>query len=319
MGWRWLVLIGLAIGQGTVAYAQDAGHAVSAQVEDGWLTLEPGGAPLGEVLDAIGAAGDFRVTVRGSLAQNVERGFVNAPLEEAIRALVAGHSLIVLRAAPAAGAAIGDVTEIRVGANPDAVAQAAPVDVAEDAALVETDGEDSAELARLEREEAYRQAVRDYVPPTPEELTEALSAPDTKERVIAVPKVGVLSPVEAIAVLEDALADEQDALVRSRAVAVLTRLEGQDADRMLRQRALEDDDAELRTQAINAIASSRGERAVNVLARAMRRDPDPEVRLSAVRALGRIDGAWTRNYLARAARSLDPELRKAAEEALGGR
>jgi HEAT repeat protein len=43
------------------------------------------------------------------------------------------------------------------------------------------------------------------------------------------------------------------------------------------------------------------------------------VRLAAVRALSRIDGEWTRNYLARAARTLDPELRQAAEEALAGR
>jgi HEAT repeats len=320
MSVRWLVVLTLAIGQGAAAHAQEAGHGVSVRVEDGRLTLNPVGAPLAEVLDAIGAAGDFTVTVRGELAEPVHQVLTDEPLEEAVRALVGAHSLVVLRAAPAAGATVGAISGIRVRANPDAVAEAEAQDVAEDAASqAEAGGEDSAELTRLEREDAYRQAVRDYVPPTPEELTEALRAPDAEDRIIAVPKVGVLEPGEAIAVLERALAEDQDALVRSRAVAALTRIEGQDADRMLRQRALEDGDAELRAQAVNAVASSRGERSVNVLARALREDPDREVRLAAVRALGRIDGDWTRNYLARAARTLDPELRKAAEEALAGR
>jgi hypothetical protein len=85
---RWLAVLTLAVGQGGAACAQEAGHGVSARIEDGLLTLEPGGAPLAVVLDAIGAAGDFTVTVRGTLAEPVHGALADAPLEEAVRALV---------------------------------------------------------------------------------------------------------------------------------------------------------------------------------------------------------------------------------------
>ena len=49
-------------------------------------------------------------------------------------------------------------------------------------------------------------------------------------------------------------AEEDDPLVRSRAVAALTRLDGPGARGLLRERALADEDAELRMQALNALA-----------------------------------------------------------------
>jgi len=99
-------------------------------------------------------------------------------------------------------------------------------------------------------------------------------------------------------------------------VATLARLEGPDARRLLRQRALADDHLDLRTQALNTLARSEGERAINVLAQALRQDPEPKVRINAIRALGRLGGERARRTLERAARDLDPAIGTAAERAL---
>ena len=320
-GWLAIALaLGLGSGQIAVAFADEVAGAagVAARIDDGRLTVRPQGAPLADVLRAIGAAGGFEVILRGPLTEPVDEDIARVPLEEAVRALVGSHGLMVLRAAPSADQTQGDVVEIRVRARGGATAQdLAPSDPGQAAAQEGVAWQE--EIDPAERREAYRQAVGDYVPPTREELTLALSAPATEDRIVAVPKVGMLAPGEAVAVLEDALSEDQDALVRSRAVAALTRLEGPAAGRLLRQRALEDADPDLRSQAINAIATSRGERSVNVLARAMREDPDPEIRRVAIQALGRVEGDWARRYLERAARTLDPELRSVAEQALAER
>jgi hypothetical protein len=314
----WLaVALTLCLGIGAVAQADEAPAGVVARIDDGRLTLQPYGAPLAEVLKAIGAAGGFAVVLRGPLAEPVEQELADVPLEDAIRSLVGAHGLIVLRAAPHGDQTVGEVAEIRVRARPRAASGVASPDPAP--APPQNDVAGQQELSPAERQQAYRAAVLAYVPPTREELFVALSAPATEDRVVAVPKVGVLSPDEALTVLEGALAEDQDALVRSRAVAALTRLEGPAADRLLRQRAIEDADADLRAQALNAIATSRGERSVNVLARALRQDPDPQIREVAIRALGRIEGEWARRYLERAARTLDRQLRRVAEETLAER
>jgi hypothetical protein len=321
-GWLAIALaLGLGSGQVAVALADEvpgAAAGVAVRIDDGRLTLQPHGAPLAEVLRAIGEAGGFEVILRGSLAEPVNEELADLPLEDAIRTLVGAHGLMVLRAAPSTDQTLGDIAEIRVRARGDASAQdlarSEPVQAAPQEDVVRQE-----EIDPAERQEAYRRAVRDYVPPTREQLTLALSAPATEDRIVAVPKVGMLPAGEAVKVLEDALSDDQDALVRSRAVAALTRLKGPAAGRLLRQRAIEDADADLRAQAINAIATSRGERSVNVLARAIRQDPDPEIRRVAVRALGRIEGDLARRHLERATREGDPEISRAAEQALAAR
>jgi len=128
-------------------------------------------------------------------------------------------------------------------------------------------------------------------------------------RVAAVPKVGALAPGAAVDIRSGVLAEEDDPLVRSRAVDALTRLEGPGARGLLRERGLGDEDAGLRTQALNALATSAGERSINVLGRALRDDPEPEVRMGAISALQRVGGDW-------ASRDLDPEISAAAEQAL---
>ena len=50
------------------AAAEDAPAGVEARVTEGRLTLQADGAPLAEVLRAIGAAGGFEVVLRGAFA-----------------------------------------------------------------------------------------------------------------------------------------------------------------------------------------------------------------------------------------------------------
>jgi HEAT repeat protein len=168
----------------------------------------------------------------------------------------------------------------------------------------------------VDTEEAYRQAVLDYVPPSKDDLLLELEEPDPAARVAAVSKVGSLQPREAIEVISHVFSNEEDMTVHSRAVAALSRLDAPGARGLLRDLALGDDDAGLRMQALNALASSRGERAINVVNQALRRDPEPGVRMSAIRALGRVGGNWARRALERAARDVDPAISLAAEEAL---
>ena len=267
--------------------------AVEAVVTSGRLTLQADGTPLAEVLRAIGAAGGFEVVLRGAFATPVSESFADRPLEDAIRELAEGHSMIVRHGDPDPATGATALAEIRVLENPDLAAAAEtpadePVPEADEGAL-----EDDGEYALSERE-AFRLANSGVPPPTREDILIELDDPDQALRVAAVPKVGALAPGAATDVLAGVFAEEEDPLVRSRAVAALTRLEGPGARRLLRERALGDEDAELRMQALNALASSAGERSVNLLGQALRADADLEVRRAALAALQRVGGAFGR-------------------------
>ena len=284
-------------------------------VTDALLTLRADGAPLAEVLRAIGAAGGFRVVLRGAFVMPVRESFAGQPLEDAIRRLVEGHSVVVLRDAPASASGAADLAEIRVIENPALAAsegagadRSAPV-------VAESAPDEATDEPPLDRE-AFRLSRLGEPPPTRDDVLFELGDPDPAARVAAVPKVGSLGPRAAIGILSGVFAEEDDPQVRSRAVAALTRLDGLDTRGLLRERALEDDDPALRMQALNALAASAGDRSVNVIGQALRQDAEPEVRMAAIRALGRVGGDWARRYLERAVTDLDPEIGLAAEQAL---
>jgi HEAT repeats len=293
---------------GTVAVAQEA-PTIEVRVEDGRLSLRAEAAALAEVLYAIGEAGGFAVVIRGDLAQPVERVIEAEPLEDALQELARGHSMIVKRARDS-----GDLAEIRVIANPVQSRAAAPVvDIAGEAEQGEARDGGGPISARA----AFRQAHLGMPAPTEDDLRFALAADDQAERVAAIPRVGSLHPSDALDVLEDVLAEDEDPLVRSRAVAALTRLDGDHAGALLQAAVLGDADTDVRIQAINALAASpEAPRRTTALARAMRDDPEPDVRRSALLALQRVGGGWARAYLERTAPRLDPELRMLAERAL---
>jgi hypothetical protein len=288
-----------------------AAGSIEARVDEGRLTLRAEAAPLVEVLQAIGEAGGFAVVIRGDLAQPVERRFEDRPLEDALQELTKGHTVIIKRAPDS-----GDLSELRVIAS-----RASPAPLASDsateavaalAAAVEPE-----ERSGMSRREAFRLANRGRPAPTEDDIRYALAGDDQSERVAAIPKVGSLMPEDALAVLSDVLAEDRDPLVRSRAVAALTRIEGDGAGSLLQSALLNDGDVGIRLQAINALAASPGaQRRTSALARAMRDDPEADVRRSALLALQRVGGDWARSYLERTAPRLEPDLRQLAERAL---
>ena len=283
---------------------------VEARIDGGLLTLRADGAPLADVLRAIGKAGAFPVVIRGELAAPVSASFTDHPLEGALRELVSTHALIVMRKEPSAPA----FAEIRVIEN-RAAAGVEDVEVPQDVADEGAHGGEADDGPPLDRA-SFREAQAGMPPPTRDDLLFELDDADQAARVAAVPKVGSLPPREAVEMISYVFANDDDTTVRSRAVAALTRFEGPGARALLRERALGDDDPGLRMQALNALAASRGERAINVIAAALRQDSEPKVRMSAIRALGRVGGDWARHSLERAARDADPDISLAAEQAL---
>jgi hypothetical protein len=263
------------------------------------------------VLRAIGAAGEFEVVLRGAFAMPVRDSFADRPLEEAIRGLAHGHSVIVLREGPDPASGATELAEIRVTENPDLAASEDAVPVADEGAP-----EDRAADDPLTEREAFRLANGGVPPPTRESVLIELSDPDQALRVAAVPKVGSLGPGAALDILAGVFSNEDDPLVRSRAVAALIRLEGPGASMLLRARALGDEDAELRMQALNALATSVGERSVAVLGRSLAQDSESQVREAAISALQRLGGDWGRRHVENAAADRDPRIRTAAEQAL---
>jgi hypothetical protein len=299
---------------GVVATAEVSRPAIEAGVDNDRLTLQADGAPLAEVLRAIGEAGAFGVVLRGKLAEPVHQSFNGEPLEDAIRKLVGPHSLIIVRHDLPSGEAGPGLAEIRVTANRTRVSSETtdqrPKRLRSEATP------DKAADDPFDEQETYREAVLAYTPPNQDDLLFELDEPEQAARVAAVPKVGSLPLRQAMEVISHVFAHDDDTTVRSRAVAALARLDGPGPRGLLRERALGDDDPGLRMQALNALASSSGERAVNVLGQALRQDPEPKVRIGAIRALGRVGGDWARRSLRRAARDPDPEISRVAQEAL---
>ena len=322
--WQACLSAGFVLGMISSAAAQDHHSApdadrpapgVEVEIANGLITLHADGAPLVEVLRAIGKAGGFRVVLRGDFASPVRELFADQPIEDTIRRLVEGDSVVMLHKgsdATPGDAALDELQVIETQARtaaPDATS-AGPGRDKGDVAREDAPGEPS-----MDRE-AFRLAHLDAAPPTREEILSGLVDPEKATRVAAVPKVGSLAPSAAIGILSGVFASEGDPLVRSRAVAALARVDAPNARGLLRAQALGDDDPGLREQALNALASSSGERAVNVLGQALSQDPEPEVRMTAIRALGRVGGDWAHIALERATRDRDREISLAAEQAL---
>ena len=242
-----LTLVPAATAQNDPAWAEDRRMpGIEVEVANDRLTLHADGEPLAEVLRAIGDAGGLQIVLRGAFATPVRESFADRPLEDAIRRLARGHSVILHgNPDPAAGAA--GLAEVRVIENPNLATSEGPMPGDPPPDAVEAGPEADAEEPQMDRE-AFRLARLGVPPPTRKTILIELGDPDQTTRVAAVPKVGSLGPGAALDILAGVLAEEDDPLVRSRAVAALTGLEGPGARMLLRERALGDEDAELRMQ-----------------------------------------------------------------------
>ena len=145
-----------------------AAAAVEVRIDDGLLTLRAEGAPLAEVLRAVGAAGAFRVVLRGTFAAPVRDSFTGQPVERAVRRLAGGHVLVILYGeAPAPGRGGRAIAEIRVIEQQGQASSAGEPAPAVVAAAVP--GEEPADEAGgdpfVDREEFRRRATPDMAWP----------------------------------------------------------------------------------------------------------------------------------------------------------
>lgn len=301
---------------GPVAAPGAVAPAIQVRIHQGLLTLNADGATLADVLRAIGEEGAFRMVLRGRLDAPVRDSFADQPLVDAVRRLVAGHSLVIIHGNSASeGGASGGLAEIQVIARPDPSAPTTTTNAQQ--ALRPTPVEWTYDTDGMLRDrEDFRQAAPSLAAPrTREEILFALGQADPAARMAAIPLVGGLRPHEAGMILSDVLDQETEPLVRSRSIAALTKLGRAGLTPLLRE-ALSEEDASLRMQALNALAASHGVRATTGLGRALREDFDLQVRLTAVRGLQRVGGTSARSHLEQAVLDLDPAVSRAAEVAL---
>ncbi|GAB4270839.1 MAG: hypothetical protein Kow0092_25360 [Deferrisomatales bacterium] len=252
------------------------------QVRNGRLSVDVAGAPVGEVLAALGRAGGFRTAAVGPLDAAVEARFTDLPLVEGIHRLFSGHSVAIVYRGPPSGSHAGfspavDEVWLLESEKPEggpAVAAAEPVERAVPTSPVaRADGTDM-----LERTPGLAQAVT----------------------------AGVLGRL---------LAGEPDPEGRKQLVGVLGRLGGEAAAEVLAG-ALGDPDPDVRRVAVESLGNSDNPAAVRGLGRALIGDPDPELRRLAVEWVAQREGEMARALLLVATEDPDPEVRQAARESL---
>lgn len=95
------VVHGLILSVAVVATATDVTAASQAgafdvSVKSGRLTVQADGARLGEVLKAIGEKAGVRFVLSGDLKSTVTESFVNLILDDALRRLLRGYSLVLV-------------------------------------------------------------------------------------------------------------------------------------------------------------------------------------------------------------------------------
>jgi len=254
------------------------------------LTVDVRGTPLADVLRAIGERASIDVTLRGDFSAPVTASFAGVPLEEGIRRLVPGHSLVVTYAGssgtPGANAVTGIVVVSGSAGSP------APMSV--------------------ERERPTPGGNGDTSVAAP-----ATNAPLTGwvDDIRALTGEADLGSRAALARLTEISASEPAGAVREQAVAAIGRLAGVDIEPALTA-ALADADASVRLRAVRGLRRTGTETAVASLARAATDDPDPEVRLAALSALTSFPGPAMVQGLVRAMADPDGRVRDAAARGL---
>jgi hypothetical protein len=227
------------------------------------------------------------VTLQGDLSAPVTQSFAGLSLEDGIRRLARGHSVVVTYGAPAGDAEPAKAAGVWVMATPPSTARAsidsapstssagAPAgkDEAGPASRVETTGESPlapriGEIGRLAEDADHGSAA-------------------------AILRLGEIGSADA------------DAELRQQAVAALGRLANPAAEPML-VAALSDEDVSVRVRAIRGLRTLGTDSAAQSLAYALIIDADPEARLTALAAVGSLSGPRMLTMLEKA--SADPNV-----------
>jgi len=242
--------------------AQDAPPATDeVAVREGLLSVNLRGAPIADVLLAIGTQAGFEVIIRGDLSAPVTWSFTDLPLDKGIRRLLDDSSLIMVYA-PSRGRAEPRplLKVIALGASGNAAAGTA--------SLTRTMPGNNTEVSQ-------------------ETVSVSLSD-DREDRLRAVQRLAIVPDAAATKGLTLLLSQDDDPLIRQIAAIALGNVGGAHAQAAL-MAALQDEDGLVRERAIQALAKW-GSEAVASLVKTLMEDPDPAVRRQAALGLGRMSG-----------------------------
>lgn len=263
------------------------GDGFTLAVSEGRMTLVADGAPLSEILRALGDRAGIEVTLRGDLSAPVRAVIEDAPIGRALTRLLRRSSNAVVFE-PDRGGGERRVARLWVlGAGGGPAGEPDGLVISDDAAVVPADPD---ELAA--RRSAANQLLR---------LATGTGEPQLK---LTGPRA-----------LLRALAGDPDPFARSRAAAALGAL-GRPAASPALERALRDDHPAVRAQAIQALGRIGGDRAVDAIGRLGLEAEERSDRLKAAAALAARPGAAAARYLEQIARDEDRLVAEVARAAL---
>ncbi len=284
-------------------------------VEQGRLTVDLWNARLVRVLRLIGERAGVTMRFRGDPNATLTQSFAGVPIEEGLRRLLQGHSLVLVYAPTGKGGA-PVLTEVSVVPPSLAAAPRSRADGAPRAAGRHADTLGLAPSAAAASGPG-RASSDAQGPEAPDGA--ARSAPggagDRAARLEVAQALARQGDAEAGADLARILAEDAHPLVRAQAAALLGIVGGEPAATALAA-AVADGDAAVRLHAVRALGKVEGAAAVPVLRDVLRRDPDPRVRRVAVRWLAALPGDDALAAVQAAGSDSDPGVREAAATAL---
>jgi hypothetical protein len=255
--------------------AEDSSDIV-VELRDGLLTLRAVNASLDEVIGEIGAKAGFTTTIYGNFEARFDRSFDAAPLERALRKLLAGVSNIIwFDETPER-----KVMEIFLFGNTGSGSVSVEPDPLPTTTVVV-----NRRLDRTRAEQITRSAER-------------ASSGDTG----------------AIAELANMLRTDPDPAVRGATAEALGEIGSADTAVIL-QSGVRDDNQMVRIRSIRALALISNDQSTQILADLLFNHPDTRTRLLAGWALGQHGSALAQTYLDTARKDGDELVRKAVERA----
>jgi HEAT repeats len=237
------LVIGAAAGTvGAVAHAAQAtGQVLDLTVMSSRITLSARDVPLADVLTAIGRQTGVKILLQGDLSALVTEMFVNVPLDEGIRRLSRGHSVVFIYAGASAPARDAALSEVWVMSASPALGSRDPYSVTPRAGAGRRDDGRAADTRGSTASER------------PVELTRELKSGTLETRLRLIEAVvRERGEYAALDILRDAATHDADPRVRRAAIQVLTYMPSPDAVEAIRA-TLGDRHAGVRAEALNAL------------------------------------------------------------------
>lgn len=236
-----LVIAGtVAAPSSVVLEAQQASRGVKVVVVASRISLTAHDAPLADVLTAIGREAGITVVLKGDVASPVTETVVNAPLDEVVRRLTRGHSVVlVYDSAPDRPDAVV-LTEVRVRG------------VASDRVTVASQNRRETTAPSYSRHQLLLRSVRHELSESRRpELTAALrgAAPGNATKIV---ETLLERGAPVVKILRTTAMTDPDREVRRGAIRVLASLESHDAVEAVRA-TTGDADPMVRSEAITAL------------------------------------------------------------------